>query len=969
MNQETSISDDRRRLIFFLIMTLMGAVALIVYSCLTGNDNQTFTDIISEFTSENGTNKSAERMLFYAFPIIGSLIYAAWYFTRKWSNDSAIITIANNDSLFFIGLVVSYLVNIIIYKNNSWMVAAAIVLGILVKIKDLPNENLPLALYFLLIYAQCGLYRAYVFVGGRSSVNINLIIAIAALVTAVFVLAFNNAKLMARAALVTQLFIPFSLLIFLSSQYLTQDGSYTTIEVSKRIKLFIGIIIIAFLIEAVLKIKERWFVAASLQDVLTFGACVAIMSFNRYSGTGSIADFDLHHHFENIIGFSQIFELGQSPFSEYVPVSGMYSVAHGFILWLFGSGWATYYFVTTNIFYLFIIAAIVYLVGKQLKAEWVLFISLFLLVKDYNRIALIVPVILLLTLPQLIDNKNLWLKAWFLSSFVHGLYYPVFGAAVCIGFMPLGIWQIISYSKSGQLKKDIKTIKFWAWWIVCFIPVIASIPLLLGTLKHMLAMGSQTVLADGITRFGQTLPDNFLSYVGSEPVRIIAYLLCSYLPIIATIWLSIALFLKCGKVSFENKRIRIEKPVPGFIALSISLMFLVAFSFTIIRFDVADLYSRSDGIVKGAFVVLLIIAVRYIKNNNKNLKWIFAFAVFLVSISATEAFASIDTNEKLDAAYTVPAEDIFVQDGNVRLGECFINADYYTYITNTKNYVDTLDSNQAYLGISDSFGLYYLCNVKGSSVMEIFNTLKGYDAVEETVDILKDTRAIVGRNLNVDSNYYLYHWLLTSGQYVWNNDLRVFVPNDGQYTKEEVIELHKNLDLAYSDSNQLGRTPGSWGSSMDSLEEIFTEYVMDYELIEEGNSTKVDFAQEIDGDQADFIYIDFGDLTTDYKYIMYGINGTSVDIDATSYGWAKSLLRKDYNPDTVVTLTWTNDAGQEYDIYCAMDEGKLLIPIGSGTGWLLNSHSSFTIRITENGNEVTVPAINDIRFLKLREVQ
>ena len=70
-----------------------------------------------------------------------------------------------------------------------------------------------------------------------------------------------------------------------------------------------------------------------------------------FSGSGAIISSDLHHPFENIIGYSQMFELGQKAFSQYIPVSGMYSVIHGFFLKLFGHGYAGYYHLSTNIFY------------------------------------------------------------------------------------------------------------------------------------------------------------------------------------------------------------------------------------------------------------------------------------------------------------------------------------------------------------------------------------------------------------------------------------------------------------------------------------------------------------------------------------------------------------------------------------------------------------------------------------------
>ena len=67
------------------------------------------------------------------------------------------------------------------------------------------------------------------------------------------------------------------------------------------------------------------------------------------------------------------------------------------------------------------------------------------LLRDWRLYVLLIPIMLFLAWPELIGRKNTWLKAWFLTGLLHGLYYPVFGAAVCIGFFPLGAYQLVSY--------------------------------------------------------------------------------------------------------------------------------------------------------------------------------------------------------------------------------------------------------------------------------------------------------------------------------------------------------------------------------------------------------------------------------------------------------------------------------------------------------------------------------------------
>lgn len=422
-------SVEINRFLFFAAMLAGGFGLMLIDMALTGNTFQKFTDVVCEFTSIHGSNKSAERNLFYMFSIGG----------------------------------------------------------------DQPFPMFPMRTVILLSFVLAVIFCAW---------------------------SDKCLDVFERGILILQLFIPLTLFVYVASDY-KYGEEIRHIHVPYKIQLLIYLLIAFFVAEALIFIKKYWKSAhIELGSVISFGLCVSILAFNRFSGSGAILSADLHHPFENIIGFSQIFELGQKAFEEYIPVSGMYSVVQGFFLSFFGHGQVFYYFLTQNVFYLVVIAAIVWLLRRQMRAEWVLFVSIVYPVMDYNRIALILPVMLLLAWPKLIGNKNLWLKAWYLTSFVHALYYPVFGAAVCVGFLPLGIWQVISYAKSGGLLSDIKRLSFWIGWGLCQVPVVLGIPYLIGTMKHMLAMGGQTVYA--VFVFVILLTDRFLKDAGTKK-RLIVY--------------------------------------------------------------------------------------------------------------------------------------------------------------------------------------------------------------------------------------------------------------------------------------------------------------------------------------------------------------------------------------------------------------------------------------------------------------
>lgn len=949
-------------------MLVLGAVAMLAYTALTGNTNQKFTDIVIEFTAMDGSNKSAERSLFYIFAIVGALIYGFIFLLGKWGCVKDEPTNINGIDFIIAGLGTSLVTNLVIYKSVSWVVAAALALAVVARIKGKSVAVGVMAFFFVAIYAIVGVYRALVFAGMDISIKLSYV-AIAALVMSLVVLLFNENKGILRGILCAQLFIPLSLLVYLASDY-AYAGDIMSIRIPNRVKLLIFAIIVIFVCEAIVRIRNSWNETENLDSVLSFGTCVSIMAFNRFSGSGSIISSDLHHPFENIIGYSQMFELGQKAFSQYIPVSGMYSVIHGFFLKLFGHGYAGYYHLSTNIFYLAIIFIIVFLLRRQLKAEWVLVVSLVFLVTDYNRVALIVPIILLLAWPKLIEKKNLWLKAWFLTSFVHALYYPVFGAAVCFGFLPLGIWQIYSYAKSGDLAKDVKTVRFWAWWIVCCIPVLGGMKLLIGTAKHMLAMGSQTIYADGIARFGQAVPDNFLSYIPSLPIRLGAYYIISYLVMISIIWLSVALFLRSGNAVARKLALKMENPESACLAISIGLMLLISFSYTVVRFDYFDIYSRSDGVIRAAFVVLITLIARYLKKDNRNVLPIFVFTIFIISAVSGEGFLKLDADEKLAANYTVPDGYVYTNSSQPRFGECFVEEDTYSYVMRTNDYLNTLGKDQSYMGIVDSFGLFYLCDIKGDSAMEILNTIKGYGAVEETLDIIRDNNTIVGMNISPLRNYYFYHWLVTSGEYTFDNEnVRLFIPNVGGVAKEDILEQNKNINLYLSyETDNLGLIAGSFGSSMESLEPVFTEKDYDYALNENEEGVSVDFASSFDGDDADFMYLEFDTDLSQCRYGLYNNHSIEYD-DEDASQLSKSLMKKFYNDGMKVVVSWKNDAGEIITSSCDMDEGKLLFPLGAARGWLLNSHSSISISVMAGDEVIATPKITDLRMLKLREVE
>ena len=162
------------------------------------------------------------------------------------------------------------------------------------------------------------------------------------------------------------------------------------------------------------------------------------MAFQRFSGIGYVMLNDMHHPAENTIAYNEIANLGRAAFSEYVPVSGLYSYVQGLFLEVFGKGYYTAYSLTNNIYYLAIIILLVVDLRLHLSPILTFFCSIFIYVSDYSRVALILPFMLILLSKKLISKPNLWLILWILFSWCYGLYYPAYGVAIIVALLFLG---------------------------------------------------------------------------------------------------------------------------------------------------------------------------------------------------------------------------------------------------------------------------------------------------------------------------------------------------------------------------------------------------------------------------------------------------------------------------------------------------------------------------------------------------
>lgn len=964
-------NQDKSRLRYILAMLFCGIIALLLYLGITGNSNEIFTDIVNEYTALIGSNKSAERNLFYIFSLLGVIAYTVLYcFNQNNYNQIDVKEKYSQISGTYYLLIIELTIvisELLIYGSLKSISLAALFLTFIVVLLNKHLAILSTITFFMIIYSTIGVYRIVALIKGVNCPNLSLkvIIIIAFSTTLLFtIISYRFSFILQRVLLFTELIVPFTLLIFFENNYVIEkNGEICSLQLPIISVGFITILIGVFFIEAIINLRRNYTNNKTIQDYLTYGSCVSIMMFNQYAGNGASLAIDLHHHGENIIGYSQLFELGRKPFTEYIPVSGFYSVLHGFLLKVFGNGLMANYNLTTNIYNLLVIMLIVLFLRLHVKAELVFLLSLTVYLGGYNRFIFVLPIYLLLSSPCLINNKNLWLKVWIITSLLHGLFYPVFGAAVCLGFCPLAIWQLYTYIKSGKFNDDKKRVGFWIQWIACFGVVLWCKDLLLGLANHIICMAGQTLYADGLTRFGQVLPENFFSYIPFVSVRLLLYYICSYFSIIIIVWISVALFYTIGNVKIVDGHIHIANASEAFVALSISIITLVSISYGAVRMETSGIYSRNDGIIKLAIVAFSIIAIKYFEILKRNSLWLLGTVFFLMVLGCEVGTYYIDSDLKFSSYYIVPSDYVRTYNEVEKMGDCFIPEDKFYTIKNSNEMFSDMDKEKSYLGIVGNFGEYYLNEIPGDSVLETFATLRGYDAVKETVDLIKKNNTIVGYSINPIDNYYLYHYLMASGDYIWNHEKHAFFKNDSS-TKEEAINNNK-MYIHGVDNYYLGKTCGSWGKSISSLNKVFEKKDVDYTITGSDSDVNINLNKGIDGDEADFMFISLEGMDNQYIYTLYSLEN--------EYPQKKSLLsqflmKKSYNFGKRVYIVWKDDEENEHSMSCSMDKGRLLVPLGAGEGWLFNCHSEISIYVTENDKKIDVPIISDVRFLKAREV-
>lgn len=930
-------------MIILFLLILIAALAVYKLLPVFSGTHQVFTDIIIENVSASGFNKSGELSLFWSVLAIGALVLICALFARSRltkesipGQNAAEFKLSSYRFPLFGGILIfPFLFYLIVFQKFSIPLFAGMIIFFFCFIFCRRETARILMIFVFSYYALVSVLTVLVQLPGfpRVSSKVLYIVSLSAgaILSAITIFCEKEKPHMdlgKRLILLLQCLLPALLTIWLVDDYMYQ-GALIQVPYALGYTVFFIIFILVSSILLILHAIRFWnkngrYFISSVTPILIF-------VYHSFSAAPMYAQPDQHHHGEQMIPWNQVFDYGQSLYDEYTPVSGLFPFINGFFQNLWLGNTVTDYSPAISITMVIFCILTMYLIYRHVGGAYATAFAVFFTLPCYNRQYMVLPVLLLLTLPKLLKKKNLWLWLWIFSCFLGGLYYPLYGAALLIGTLPLGIYQFASFIKDGTLKANLKNPLFYITWVILILLIAESTPLLIRMLRHTLIYSSQTVMADGIPLLGQAPPAAFMPYLEAFPgLRGALYLSLRFLLPIGGVWI----FIYCIYYAFRNPASRRQSLIFGAGALTL----MISYSYTLVRADVGRILSRTAGVliaVTGVFLPVLLIhfGKTIFRHSYLTIFLGVCFALPLMiypQISWTkspdmwvypdgESQLIMDDAAKLYSYYEVPETFLKSEDTGLPeryqklLGPGFMVSDQLHYITDYASVTEkceALSEDMVYMAL-DGQGFYDYLGVRCSSTGYL-PAARSYEAQKEIWDTASKNLPVVF-HIRPESSYYIFRFMLDAG-YIYCAEDEAFYPSDlyNSLYNADFSNIYEGDDYRpHVSPSDFGLSPESFGASISSLSEIFIADAA--KSLDKDNLPKV-----FDGSSYDFLYLVLSDAAKIPK-------------------------------DSRLTLTWSDTEGKVFDgslVSCLIKDGKLLIPMGMNPCWLLSSIEDFAITIT-----------------------
>lgn len=989
-------------LALFLTILLAALISLKLLPIVSGT-TQEFTDFIIENVSSSGLNKSAELSLFWAITVGGAVFMCLLLFLYEKMQKTAFLasartiaptvqsslsplgsddrTDSHTDAIFcpclcLCATAIPFFVYLILYKQVSLPLLFFAGLSLFSMISRKTDIRMLLLTYVLTYYGivsvlsfGCSFTAQFVLSGSKIYI-LTLLTGTAFLMLTHVIRRLHPGSLFAKYLLLAlQCLMPGLFSVYLIDKYLYKD-SLIRVRYATGYYIFFGALI-AVLFFILIRHAIRYF-REKKDDIICFVTPMIIFAYHSFCAAPMYAQPDQHHHGEQMIPFNQIFEHGQSLYNTYTPVSGLFPFVNGFIQHGILGGTVTDYAPAISITMVIFCFIIMFLICQHIGGSKALLFAVLFTLPCYNRQYMVLPALLLLTLPGLLKKPALWIFSYILTSFLSGLYYPLFGAAVMLSMVPVCLWEIRALweksRRSGaafpscslkQANKDMSSvasdnlnmntssansankqhsrlisISCLILYVVLFAVIACSIPMLFKILKHTLTYSSQTIPADGIALSNQTAPDFFMPYLADMPtLRLYLYMALRFLLPAIGIWLLLY---------FAYRALR-KKDVFRFLIFAAGIITLViSYSYTLVRADVGKVLSRTGPIliaVIGMYLPVCLLSRKEILKEKKANLLALGFCLSLpfivyMQISQTknpdlwvypdgDAKLIMDDSSKLFAYYTVPDTFLKSEDTDLPpryqalLGDGFMVADQIHYIKEYAKVVEKCEQvseDVTYMALDGQGFFDYLgITCYGTGYIPAARSLK---AQQEIWDSDPQNLPVVFY-IQPEYDYYIFRFMMDAG-YLYNHEDHAFYP-PGLYDKLYAAGLVSGCDDYRKDCSplDLGLSAASFGNSYDS-------FMKNNVLTSETDPSDI---KKLTGKSYDAMYLEFSAKPAD---------------------------------NLLVTISFTDAEGnslEQYQTTCQYGDGKLLIPLGMNACWTLSDISSFTVSLTDTDSNIPLYAV------------
>lgn len=909
---------------FQLIPFIVGILCLLflltgVFLPQIGALPEVYYDIVQETLAQSDGNRSHELKLLYglmAFSLF--LLVIAWqmpFFRGKEGSPSKDVIL---QLLFWVNVV---------YLVARGTVYPPLLYGLfLYGFAFYKERNARFYLFFLgvfLFYAATGILSLVYFLTPAPSVTLTHLIGIS---LAVFCVLYGysmtqggiNTTFLANCVEKTQYCIPLSYLALVHSRYLYQGESILLWYHWKYLLVIFMVMIATY--GCLIYEKKKKTARISILDSVYHTTIVTLFTLRSsvHDTYNLVISEDTHHTAESILAFPQVAQFGQELYTEIIPASGLFPLLVGAVNQFCNEGsyisaFSTHTLVTMG-FCILTMALYVTVFGKTTG----LVVGLLFKLTFYNRIYMILPVALVLMLPKLRNRVEYWLPMWVCSIFLAGLYYPIFGVGLLLGSLPYGIKQVRLWLQMWTQPHPKGYLLLWAALSAL---ILWNVPLLWEMVCHTIRYSQQSVLADGIAVFGESLPSFYAPYLNHEGLRLFLNYGFKFSLPIAFVLIAVTLLAQ-HQPSSE----------PWGMALTMALTVpVVSFSFTLVREDVGMILARaSHPIVLSCILLLGVLWKKQEVSPRTSGETMTAIALTIVCAVFFVPVVNLlpQSQREVPSHYQLYNEAHSSYRQN--LGTGFASASYVDFC----EYMDWQYSQlgQDYAVLTDMGQAVFLVNNWKTAGTGTTMIAKDYATQSRILEILPHDVAF--HQVDSLTNYYIYYDFLVNRGYRQGNEMFYLSPTALEENPNLPQGEYDITTARFCDEN-LGNIPVAWGKSMESLWDIFLP-VEDITFQEKDSSFFYwDSTTEFYGYQADFLYLRLE------SHEPAPEKGTGF----TAY------LQKSPVVEHSLTIAWS-DGTQSGQFYSNYGTGELLIPLGASPSWLLAMPETLTIALTEGSYSV-----------------